>query len=274
MLRARARSLALVCLALVHVGSGFVGVPAEDEPFRRLPGRGNSPPSESREVDETAISTPEQIPVAARLRMRESVQADQYAIRPPVVAGAAIYETRNPEHGLRAAFLEDDVQVRPAGDDGSTWVWSLQLERFGYEGSLDTVEKVPPVAEGNRVEYRRAALTEWYVNDPRGLEQGFTVSEAPSSAPGPPLVLELRASGLTTRQNVAGESILLAAADGSGVLRYGGLIAWDADGTHVPAEMWATPGGIRIEVDDRGAVYPLTVDPFIESAVLRASDAQ
>jgi hypothetical protein len=30
-----------------------------------------------------------------------------------------------------------------------------------------------PEAQGNRVVYDRGAVSEWYVNDPRGLEQGF-----------------------------------------------------------------------------------------------------
>ena len=179
-----------------------------------------------------------------------------------------------PRARLAGGFPRDGVRVRSARDGEGGWEWSLQLERFGYEGALETVDKVAPVAEGNRVEYRRAELTEWYVNDPRGLEQGFTVAEAPSSAPGRALVLELRGSGLETRQDVAGKSILLAAADGASVLHYRGLIAWDAEGTDLPAEMWATEERIRIEVDDRGATYPLTIDPFIENAILQASDGQ
>ena len=35
---------------------------------------------------------------------------------------------------------------------------------------------------GARVEYRRDGLTEWYINGPRGLEQGFTLAAPPAGA--------------------------------------------------------------------------------------------
>ena len=307
MVRILAGSLAFIFLASVHVGSGFVGAPSEGERSRAFSQDGNSRVSESGEVGATGISAPEQIPAEAWLRMGGSIEADRYAIRTPkVVAGGPVYEAHNPEHGLWAGFFGEGVRVRSARGGEAGWEWSLQLARFGYEGALEAIDEVAPVAEGNRVEYRRTALTEWYINDPRGLEQGFTVPVAPSrtmtvagqggaqatgaaasietaSATDDPdagrmrstrLVLELTAAGLETRQDVAGKSILLVAADGAGTLHYRGLIAWDANGTHLPVEMWVAEGGIRIELDDRGAVYPLTIDPFIESAVLRASDAQ
>ena len=54
-------------------------------------------------------------------------------------------------------------------------------------------------AEGDRVEYRRGGLTEWYVNDERGLEQGFTIDAPPVGVSGDEgagyLVLELAVTG-------------------------------------------------------------------------------
>lgn len=70
-------------------------------------------------------------------------------------------------------------QQIPVAAREAEWEFVLQLEQLGYEGSLEPVETAAPIAEGNRVEYRRGALTEWYVNRPDGLEQGFTLVEAP-----------------------------------------------------------------------------------------------
>jgi hypothetical protein len=39
-------------------------------------------------------------------------------------------------------------------------------------------------ARTNRVEYKRGALTEWYINGPPGLEQGFTLAKPPGKANG------------------------------------------------------------------------------------------
>ena len=35
----------------------------------------------------------------------------------------------------------------------------------------------------NRIEYRRGPMTEWYVNERRGIEQGFTLVAPPGKAP-------------------------------------------------------------------------------------------
>lgn len=49
-------------------------------------------------------------------------------------------------------------------------------------------------ASANRIEYRRGALTEWYINDEQDLEQGFTLTAPPQSAiqnPKSEIVLDL-----------------------------------------------------------------------------------
>jgi hypothetical protein len=46
-------------------------------------------------------------------------------------------------------------------------------------------------------------------------------------------------------------------------LLYSGLKAWDAKGRNLPARMEAKGGQVCIQVEDRKAVYPLTVDPVI-----------
>ena len=52
---------------------------------------------------------------------------------------------------------------------------------MGYGASLRAVGGVAPRAQANRVSYARAGLSEWYVNGPLGLEQGFTIPRAPSA---------------------------------------------------------------------------------------------
>src|SRR6185369_2815043 len=57
-------------------------------------------------------------------------------------------------------------------------------------------------------------------------------------------------------------------------LRYGGLVANDAHGRRLPARLSLEPGGIALSVDDRGAAYPLRIDPVLrQSATLVASPA-
>jgi len=50
-----------------------------------------------------------------------------------------------------------------------------------------------PVPSDNRVEVDHGAVTEWYVNGPFGLQQGFTVEGAPAERDDGPSVLQLAA---------------------------------------------------------------------------------
>ena len=84
----------------------------------------------------------------------------------------------------------------------------LRLTGYGYEGHIRPVAAAQLSAVGNGIEYRRgkpSTLTEWYINDERGLEQGFVLVSPPSPATageggrgGEGLVLELALSGNLT----------------------------------------------------------------------------
>jgi trimeric autotransporter adhesin len=55
-------------------------------------------------------------------------------------------------------------------------------------------------------------------------------------------------------------------------LAYGGLIATDARGRRLPAHIQLLGDRLSLVIDDRGARYPLRVDPFVQQAKLTASD--
>jgi hypothetical protein len=140
---------------------------------------------------------------------------------------------------------------------------------------MRAVEKAERVADGNRIEYRRGDLIEWYINDGRGLEQGFTIAAPPGKQGNDPLLVELGLTGsLLASAGKDGDAVLFENARGETVLRYSGLLAWDARGRDLPARMAVSDGWLTIEVDDRAAVYPVTIDPVLtEEAKLTAGDA-
>ena len=59
---------------------------------------------------------------------------------------------------------------------------------------------------------------------------------------------------------------------GATVLTYGGLKVWDADGKSLPSRFDAADTGLRLLVDERGARYPLTIDPIAQQAYLKAGN--
>ncbi|MBI4705575.1 MAG: hypothetical protein HY744_31160, partial [Deltaproteobacteria bacterium] len=116
--------------------------------------------------------------------------------------------------------------AQPAG-------WTLELRWTGL-GRLGAVGPAPavegsPVVEAGRASYRHAGGAEqWYVDTPRGLEQGFTMAERPPGEGGE-VVIELGVGGgFTPVLATGGRDVSLRAARGRVALRYSGLVARDA----------------------------------------------
>ena len=140
----------------------------------------------------------------------------------------------------------------------------LGLLAWGRGGALHRVRVVAPQAHANRVAYRYRGLSEWFLNGPLGLEQGFDVARRPAGDAGAlRFVLSLSADA---RPRLDGSAVRL------GALRYGGLRVTDARGRVLRSWLELTAGRPVVGVDDRGARYPLRVDPFIQQAELSASD--
>ena len=122
---------------------------------------------------------------------------------------------------------------------------------------------------GNRVEYRRGILTEWYVNDERGLEQGFTLHGPPtvtSHNPDTEFIIELELSGdLAPTLADSGRAIEFVTSGGVRVLRYAALHVHDAAGRTLPARLQLEGSRLSIRVDATDAAFPITIDPLTTS---------
>ena len=180
----------------------------------------------------------------------------------------AAYQAPNRAHNLRTYFSPQGIRVIPRVLAGETppWQWGVALSGYGEAGAVQPVPAASLHVEGNRVEYRRGALTEWYVNDARGLVQGFLLSapRAAGSASQSSLVLESSLGGdLTARLSADGQAIDLTTPGGGRALRYGGLAAYDAAGRALPARLDLAAGVLRITLGVAGAAYPITVGSTI-----------
>jgi hypothetical protein len=176
--------------------------------------------------------------------------------------------------GLSAHFSSSGVDVY-AGEH----TWGMSLTSYGYGEAFQPVVSSGPTAHNNRIEYSRGDLTEWYVNGPFGLEQGFTLAVPPTGRSGGPLTLALSMSGdLNAAVDKGGKGLSLSVSDGTALLRYTGLMAYDANGRELAAwleiqiDNQSNSTLLFIRVNDSGARYPLTIDPFFQKARLTASD--
>jgi len=197
-------------------------------------------------------------------RVAQDIRMSEYEL----TRQESAWQAPNRAHGFRSYFTEAGIRVVPREGDGPSWDWGLTLIGCGRPGGVFTPETARLRPVGRRIEYDRVSLAEWYVNGPDGLEQGFTISVLPGDGAG--LVVELALTGsLVPIFSGDGRAIDFAIPGGRRVLRYASLTATDAAGRDLPAYLEGfTPSGargIRIVVDDRDAVYPVTIDPLATS---------
>lgn len=186
----------------------------------------------------------------------------------PTLAGyPGAFMAPNREQNYRTFFTPEGITIVPRVTGIKEWNLGIHFSRFGYEGDIKSVKAVEPSIDGDRIEYQRSDnLVEWYVNRPEGLEQGFTVLYSPKKHHSDSMLeFEMDVIG-DLRAEMDGGRILFCDDDGV-VLNYGKLVVTDATGERLMASMGVRDGGILIRVDDASAVYPIVVDPVIESEV-------
>ena len=190
--------------------------------------------------------------------LRQSVERSRYEI---VADGhePGSFRAKNPGQGFAVTFRAEGVEVLPAGADAA---WEMHLSGYGRGDQRVPAARPEMVVDGSRIEYRRGGVTEWYVNDARGIEQGFTIHERPAGRGDLFVDLGVR-GGLAAKPAGSGLTFEGAAAR----LGYTKLHAFDANGKSLAARMEIVPAGagqvVRLSVEDQGAAYPVLVDPLL-----------
>lgn len=209
-----------------------------------------------------------------------SIRAAYEAGRFAATAVDGGFEARNPGQSWHSEFDERGFEVTP---DAGDWSWGLNLVSFGRaEDERAVAAPICVDVAGNHVSYQwTEGLTEWYVNDARGLEHGYTVQVPPgihklntSVTDHEPMRITLAIrGGLVARVNDNGRDVTFVNSnDGSAIVMYRGLKVFDADGADVPSRFEVVAERLRLIVDDRAARYPLTIDPIAQQAYLKASN--
>jgi len=133
--------------------------------------------------------TPKGITPEAWSNIMADVQARTYAVQPDKTGKL---RAGNPAQHLKARFSPRDValtpeqRARPAPGKHA----QVPQQQAGAPFELQTrsvdgiaAQAVTPVATANRVEYRHAGYTEWYINEAKGFEQGWTPRRPTASLP-------------------------------------------------------------------------------------------
>ena len=157
----------------------------------------------------------------------------------------------NPGQQWQMTFDDKGFTATPAD---KSWTWGLE---YVADIPVGSEAKNADRNAGNTLSFPRTPhLTEWFINDSRGLEQGWTLS---ARAP-----IHLRVRG-TLKATVSQQSISFGS-----LITYSGLKAWDATGKAIATHFEATAEGFSVCYDDTGARYPITIDPIAQQAYLKA----
>ncbi|MGN6399256.1 MAG: hypothetical protein ACTHMD_02310, partial [Flavisolibacter sp.] len=157
---------------------------------------------------------------------------------------------------LSPAFYS--LQYFKNGKNNSGWKASFVIQEVGGK-RLNDGEAIVTKVSPNELHYQYERATIEYKNTAEGLRQNFIVKEKPGIA-NPVLVkMKIRSALHATVKN---NQLVLKDDKGNGRLYYDALKVWDADGKILEASMRLIKNDLSIVVNDKGAVYPVTVDPL------------
>ncbi|HEY4427102.1 MAG TPA: IPT/TIG domain-containing protein [Solirubrobacteraceae bacterium] len=212
---------------------------------------------------------PAGLPLAARGPISMALGRDASSYRVRRASGRSAV-ARNVSQRLSAGFSSSGVRLR-SGELSAM----LRLQAVGYGTSMSTVGRVAPTVKSNRVLYSHGPLSEWYVNGPLGLEQGFTFLRRPSGPARAALTISLAVSGAVRLAGATHRNGVVIDGPGGRSLRYGDLFVTDAHGRVLPSRLDLSGSRILLHADTRGASFPVRVDPLVQQAPkVTASDEE
>ena len=190
------------------------------------------------------------------------------AFHPHVHALAApSLQAANRRQGYDTTFRREGIEI-VAAEPAASWRLGVSVTGYGRDGDVRPLPPAEPRMEKDRVEYRRGPVTEWYVNRPAGLEQGFELQEPRPRGTGP-LVVAMAVRG-DLDVVASGHAASFTRGSGETPVRYTGLRAWDASGRRLRTRLEAADRSLRLIVEAEGARFPLTVDPVFVHELVHA----
>jgi len=209
------------------------------------------------------------IPAMANLNVSNLLRAPATSglLCPDQPTSGVAWCRNDPGHQIGVAATEGGTVIVAGTNDSFT----MELAGIGRTGKFQNAEPGTIQTSPDRLEIVRPEYTEWYRMEGTGIEQGMTVDTRPSGN-GTLLVRFSLAGDL--QPVLVGQTLVFFDAAGP-VVNYGGLAAYDAAGRKLPASLSLSSDTLTWQIDDRNAVYPIVVDPWIASqkATLTASDA-
>jgi hypothetical protein len=189
------------------------------------------------------------------------------------------YQGVNLVRGIESRFEEDGrIILNHAFSLEGSFDVEVKVTGYGREGSVNpvgsgSIETGKCFGTGEKgcedtFVIMRPRFSEWYVNAPDGLEQGFVIEERPAGDGD--LVIEMSIEGSDAVVMKEGERIVFGVA-GPDVAPFGprifyeDLVIHDVWGKSMKGDIELMEREIRLIVPDEGLEYPLHVDPWFRT---------
>ena len=103
-----------------------------------------------------------------------------WQVAPQLKGVESAWQAANRAQGMRSFFTDDGLRVLPRLESQAAhWQVGFSLIGYGRDSWITGLDSADLVVDEKRIDYRRGRVTEWYVNEPRGLEQGFDLEAPP-----------------------------------------------------------------------------------------------
>ena len=236
--------------------------------------------TETEHIEQAQIGqSPEGLTMTEWYNIQSIVKQAEYQYSwhaPEFETASGYYWAPNNAQGWQTKFTIQGAQIE--SQRANDWSWGLDLMNYGYVGAMLPVDTKPALHVDKEVLTYQwdSNLSEWWINTPIGLEQGFTLQQRP---PGrkqqTALSIEMDITGnLEPIQD--GNRIIFFDSNNDAIVSYDKLQVTDANGDFIPANLqlitFPKPY-LKIVINDTNATYPLTIDPLVQAAKLTASDA-
>ncbi|HLP10963.1 MAG TPA: FG-GAP-like repeat-containing protein [Flavobacteriales bacterium] len=174
------------------------------------------------------------------------------------------WESQNPAGEFTVSISERNQCVYNTSAEHS-FVFNLYLNAI-HKGnnSIYIYDKGAFTASNDFLKEIHDAYSIEYDNSPRGLKQNFIINKKPKGAGNLMVDLLFSGSGMEVIKLENNELIISRKGDRSRteLARYNGLLVYDASGKKIPSKFTLNRNELSIEVDDKYAIYPLTIDPI------------
>lgn len=189
-----------------------------------------------------------------------AAKLDQARRRMMTIDGVASEADEN--RGMTHFFQNPGQGIVARAGRGET---HLEIPGGGFRGSLrysGAGDETFAEANGTRLLLNHPdGVVEWFENSEEGIEQGFELPERLSASGVRMVRVEL--GGLSAAFAPNGDDLVWEAPEGTPLFSYSGLTVEDARGVELAARMIPDGNAFHIMIDDKDAVYPVSVDPLI-----------